>query len=102
MTKIAPESGITVSDTGVGIAPWVLPHIFEMFMQADDPTGQPRDGLGIGYTTAFGPYRADLLTSARRYVAMGKGAVFRLYFPNFVSEVLHHRPRDTAHVDVRT
>jgi PAS domain S-box-containing protein len=43
---------IHVSDTGVGIAPAVLPHIFDMFMQADDPLGQPRDGLGIGLTLA--------------------------------------------------
>jgi glycosyltransferase involved in cell wall biosynthesis len=43
-----------------------------------------------------------LFTSARRYVAMGKGAVFRLYVRNFTSELLHHRPKDTTHVDVRT
>ena len=43
-----------------------------------------------------------LFTSARRYVAMGKGAVFRLYVRNFTSEILHHRPRDTSHLDVRT
>src|SRR5882672_11211770 len=43
-----------------------------------------------------------LHTSARRYVAMGKGAVFRLFVRNFVSELLYHRPRDTAHLDVRT
>ena len=42
-----------------------------------------------------------LYTSARRYVAMGKGAVFRLYVRNFTSELLHHRPKDTTHVDVR-
>ena len=42
-----------------------------------------------------------LFTSARRYVAMGKGAVFRLYVRNFTSELLHHRPKDTTHVDVR-
>ena len=42
-----------------------------------------------------------LFTSARRYNAMGKGAVFRLYVRNFTSELLHHRPRDTSHVDVR-
>ncbi len=42
-----------------------------------------------------------LYTSARRYVAMGKLTVFRLYVRNFVSEVLHHRPKDTSHVDVR-
>jgi len=43
---------ISVSDTGVGIAAAALPNIFDMFMQADDPTGQPRDGLGIGLTLA--------------------------------------------------
>jgi len=43
-----------------------------------------------------------LFTSARRYVAMGTWAVVRLYVRNFVSEVLHHRPKDTTHLDVRT
>jgi len=43
-----------------------------------------------------------LYTSARRYVAMGRGAVFRLYVRNFTSELLHHRPKDTVHLDVRT
>jgi GT2 family glycosyltransferase len=42
-----------------------------------------------------------LYTSARRYVAMGKGAVIRLYVRNFTSEILHHRPKDTTHLDVR-
>jgi glycosyltransferase involved in cell wall biosynthesis len=42
-----------------------------------------------------------LYTSARRYVAMGKRAVFRLYIRNFRSELLWHRPSDTTHVDVR-
>ena len=54
---------------------------------------------------AVGPvelrYDCFLYTSARRYNAMGKGAVFRLYVRNFVSELLHHRPKDAAHVDVR-
>jgi glycosyltransferase involved in cell wall biosynthesis len=42
-----------------------------------------------------------LHTSARRYIAMGKREVFRLYVRNFVSELLHHRPKDAAHLDVR-
>lgn len=43
-----------------------------------------------------------LYTSARRYNAMGKGAVFRLYVRNFVSEILFHRPRDEGHLDIRS
>jgi glycosyltransferase involved in cell wall biosynthesis len=46
-------------------------------------------------------YDCFLYTSARRYVAMGKGAVFRLYVRNFTSELLHRRPKDTTHIDVR-
>ena len=40
-------------------------------------------------------------TSARRYRAMGKGAVFRVYVRNFWSEILRHRPADEHHLDVR-
>lgn len=40
-------------------------------------------------------------TSARRFIAMGTAAVFRLYVRNFTSELLHHRPKDTSHLDVR-
>jgi glycosyltransferase involved in cell wall biosynthesis len=46
-------------------------------------------------------YDCFLYTSARRYVAMGKGAVFRLYVRNFTSELLHRRPKDATHIDVR-
>lgn len=40
-------------------------------------------------------------TSARRYRAMGKRQVFRLYVRNFWSEILRRRPADLHHVDVR-
>jgi GT2 family glycosyltransferase len=46
-------------------------------------------------------YECFLHTSARRYVALGRGRVFRIYLRNFASEVLWHRPRDTSHIDVR-
>jgi cellulose synthase/poly-beta-1,6-N-acetylglucosamine synthase-like glycosyltransferase len=42
-----------------------------------------------------------LYTSARRYRAMGKRRVVRLYVRNFWSELVHHRPRDRQHVDAR-
>lgn len=51
--------------------------------------------------------RVDLLlscpieTSARRYKALGRANVFRLYVRNFWSETVHHRPKDRVHQDVR-
>ena len=47
-------------------------------------------------------HRCYLYTSARRYRAMGRARVFRLYFANFCSEILRHRPADRTHLDVRT
>src|ERR671922_2190835 len=43
-------------------------------------------------------YDCYLYTSARRFVTMGSGAVFRLYIRNFTSELLHHRPKDATHL----
>ncbi len=42
-----------------------------------------------------------ILTSARRYKALGRTKVVRLYVRNFWWETIHHRPRDLAHDDIR-
>ena len=42
-----------------------------------------------------------VFTSARRYKAMGRGKVFRVYVRNFCAEIFLHRPSDTSHEDVR-
>ena len=60
-----------------------------------EDTNVGRRLFAIGRVALF--HDCYLYTSARRYVAMGKGAVFRLYVRNFTSELLHHRPKDTTH-----
>ena len=39
---------ITVTDNGAGIAPEVLPHVFERFRQEDSSTSRRHSGLGLG------------------------------------------------------
>ena len=41
---------LTVRDTGIGIAPGFLPHVFEPFTQVDTSLVRGRGGLGIGLT----------------------------------------------------
>ena len=43
---------VTVSDTGIGIEPALLPRIFDMFVQIEQGASRARSGLGIGLTLA--------------------------------------------------
>jgi two-component system CheB/CheR fusion protein len=46
------EAVIRVRDNGVGIAPELLPHVFELFTQVDGSLGRSYGGLGIGLALA--------------------------------------------------
>jgi CheY-like chemotaxis protein len=46
------EAMVTVRDSGVGIAPDLLPKIFEMFVQGDNVVEDAKNGLGLGLTLA--------------------------------------------------
>ena len=41
---------IRVRDTGLGIDPELLPHVFDLFTQADRTPDRSQGGLGIGLT----------------------------------------------------
>ena len=44
----ATEVKLTVSDTGCGIDPTLLPHVFDRFRQADSSMTRKHGGLGLG------------------------------------------------------
>jgi signal transduction histidine kinase len=46
----AAEMIITVADTGIGIAPELLPRVFDLFAQGDRTIARSEGGLGIGLT----------------------------------------------------
>jgi PAS domain S-box-containing protein len=46
--RTAEHAEIAVVDSGVGIAPDFMPHVFERFRQADSSTTRKHGGLGLG------------------------------------------------------
>ncbi|MGH7137442.1 MAG: ATP-binding protein, partial [Pirellulales bacterium] len=48
LTRNESRSRIEVADSGEGIAPEFLPHIFDRFRQADSSTRRSHGGLGLG------------------------------------------------------
>jgi len=46
--RVEGDAVISVRDNGIGIPADTLPHIFELFMQADHATSRAQGGLGIG------------------------------------------------------
>ncbi len=71
---------ITVADTGPGIPPQMLDHLFEPFVtRRDGPAGEPK-GTGLGLTVC-----RDLITRADGSIEVdsspGMGATFRITLP---------------------
>ncbi len=75
------DLAVTVSDTGIGISPEMLPRIFEMFMQVDKALGRATDGLGIGLTLArrIVEMHGGVLTASS--AGSGCGAEFTIRLP---------------------
>src|SRR5439155_9598293 len=50
LTRVEPEHqiAISVADTGIGISPAFLPHVFDRFSQEQTGTTRPHGGLGLG------------------------------------------------------
>jgi signal transduction histidine kinase len=72
---------IAVTDTGVGIAADVLPHVFERFRQADSSSRRAYGGLGIGL--ALVKHLVELHGGSLAAVSpgLGHGATFTVRLP---------------------
>jgi signal transduction histidine kinase len=72
---------VTVQDTGIGIEPEALPHVFELFSQADDGTGRSRDGLGLGLALVKGLVELHGGQVGVRSEGTGHGTLVRFSLP---------------------
>jgi PAS domain S-box-containing protein len=72
---------LTVTDSGVGIAPDVLPHVFDRFRQADSSTTRTHGGLGLGLALVRYLVEAHGGTVRADSPGLGAGASFVIALP---------------------
>jgi PAS domain S-box-containing protein len=81
------EVVVSVSDDGTGIAEEVLPHVFDLFMQASHTLDRAHGGLGIGLTLVQRLVKLHGGSVEARSEGLGKGAEFVVRLP-----ILHEAP----------
>jgi signal transduction histidine kinase/CheY-like chemotaxis protein len=72
---------IRVADTGLGIAPAFLPHVFERFRQADSSATRNHGGLGLGLAIVKQLVELHGGTVSAQSAGLGQGATFTLDLP---------------------
>ncbi len=72
------QAHVEVVDTGVGIEPEFLPHVFDRFRQADGSTSRRHGGLGLGLAIADALAKMHGGKLAAQSEGTGKGSCFTL------------------------
>jgi len=77
----ADHAVLTVRDTGAGIPPDLLPHVFDLFIQAERTVDRAQGGLGIGLTTARHLVEMHRGTIGAFSAGLGRGSEFTVRLP---------------------
>jgi signal transduction histidine kinase len=77
LTSDSAGASITICDTGLGIEPSALPHIFDRFWRADKIRSRAEGGVGLGLSLAAQIVQRHRSTIAVESV-LGKGTTFTI------------------------
>ncbi len=83
--RVESNIAIRVSDTGVGIAPDFLPHVFDRFRQADASTTRHHGGLGLGLAIVKNLVELHGGSVSAKSAGTNQGATFTIILPIVVA-----------------
>ena len=95
LERVNSHVEISVIDTGIGIKPEFLPHVFDRFRQADASTTRRHAGLGLGLAIAKHLVEMHGGSIRAKSPGEGQGATFTLTLP---ITVVHPEQPDRAKV----
>ena len=80
------QARLVVTDTGIGIEPEFLPHVFDRFKQADGSTSRRHGGLGLGLAIADALAKMHGGRIKAESAGVGLGSCFTLHVELAASE----------------
>ena len=92
LEQIDNQAQITITDTGKGISPDFLPHIFESFRQEDASVTRNHGGLGLGMAIVYQLVEAHGGTVTADSPGEGKGAAFTVRLPLLNASLKKNQP----------
>src|SRR5687767_4957918 len=92
------QAVLRVRDDGIGIAPDMLPHVFELFVQVDHASTKAQGGLGIGLTLVKNLVEMHSGTVEGRSAGLGKGSEFVVRLPLMLQG---HHPNEKEHGELQ-
>ncbi|MBC8123427.1 MAG: response regulator, partial [Gemmatimonadaceae bacterium] len=92
LEQVGHQLQITVTDTGKGINPAFLPHIFEAFRQEDASTTRKHGGLGLGLAIVRTLVEAHEGTISAESKGDAQGAMFTVRLPLLDAEQERGQP----------
>jgi signal transduction histidine kinase/ActR/RegA family two-component response regulator len=102
LTATASTYSVTVTDSGIGIAPEFLPHVFDRFRQADGSITRQHGGLGLGLAIARDLVELHGGRLDAESPGLGQGATFTVVLPRLLADVAparEPRRRDLVRLD---
>jgi PAS domain S-box-containing protein len=99
-TVSPPQLTVSITDSGAGITASTLPHVFDFFVQGENP-GRGKSGLGIGLGLAKQLTEMHGGTIEAHSDGVGRGSSFTIRIPALTWESVRPAPDDDMAEEVR-
>jgi signal transduction histidine kinase/ActR/RegA family two-component response regulator len=77
----ADQASVEVRDNGIGMAPHMVPHVFDLFAQAERSADRSQGGLGLGLSLVKSLAESHGGSVQARSGGLGAGSVFTVTLP---------------------
>jgi PAS domain S-box-containing protein len=95
LERVNSHVEIVVTDTGLGISPEVLPHVFERFSQADSTSTRNYGGLGLGLAIVRHIIDMHGGSVEAESPGEGQGAIFTVKLPLMAARAVDTSPQSS-------